>query len=115
MRKLFSLIAAVLFTGSMMAAALSCAEAVEQANSGSTATVTVRGYVTEIAYAWKNGSTSFWMADTKDGGKVFEAYKCECEEADAPAVGDLVEATGTLSMFQTTAELAAGCTVVIIE
>ena len=115
MRKLFSLIAAVLFTGSMMAAALSCAEAVEQANSGSTATVTVRGYVTEIAYAWKNGSTSFWMADTKDGGKVFEAYKCECEEADAPAEGDLVEATGTLSMFQTTAELAAGCTVVIIE
>lgn len=95
--------------------AISCAEAVSAAQAGSTAQVTVRGYVTEIAYAWKNGSMSFWMADSKDGGKVFEAYRCECAEADAPVVGDLVEATGNLTMYNTTAELAAGCTVVIIE
>ena len=94
---------------------MTCAEAVAAAQAGSTQKATVRGYVTEIAYAWKNGSMSFWMADSKDGGKVFEAYKCECAEADAPVVGDLVEATGNLTMYNTTAELAAGCTVVIIE
>ena len=94
---------------------LTCAEAVAAAQAGSTQKATVRGYVTEIAYAWSSGSMSFWMADTQDGGKVFEAYKCECAEADAPAVGDLVEATGNLTLFKTTAELAAGCTVVIIK
>ena len=116
MKKFFSLLAAVLLAGSIMAAdAITCAAAAEAAKGGSTATVTVRGYVTNIAFAWKDGSMSFWMADTKDGGKVFEAYKCECAQADAPVVGDLVEATGNLTMYQTTAELAAGCTVVIIE
>lgn len=116
MKKFFSLFAAVLFAGSIMAAdAITCAAAAEAAKGGSTDKVTVRGYVTNIAFAWKDGSMSFWMADTKDGGKVFEAYKCECAQADAPGLGDLVEATGNLTMYQTTAELAAGCTVEIVE
>jgi hypothetical protein len=56
------------------------------------------------------------MADEKDGGKVFEAYKCSVEnEADVPAVGDLVVAHGNLTKYNTTSELAAGCTVEILE
>ena len=120
MKKLFSLFAAVLFAGSMMAADMTCADAREAALNGSTDEVTVTGYVTNIAYALENGSMSFWMADTKDGGKVFEAYKCAiANEADAPVVGDKVKVSGTLTVYEKngnkTPELAAGCTCEIIE
>ena len=96
---------------------LTCAQAAAAARNGQTDQVSVQGYVTEIAFAWKDGSMSFWMADTKDGGQVFEAYKCECAQADAPEVGDLVKVTGTLTYYQKNdvPELAAGCTVEIIE
>ncbi len=120
MKKLFSLFAAVLFAGSMFAADMTCADAREAALNGSTAKVTVTGYVTNIAYALSDGSMSFWMADTKDGGKVFEAYKCAIEnEDDAPVVGDKVKVTGNLTVYEKngnkTPELAAGCTCEIIE
>ena len=95
---------------------LSCAQAREAALNGMTDNVKVRGYVTEIAYAWKDGSMSFWMADSLNGGKVFEAYKCAIEkQEDAVSVGDLVVATGKLTKYNTTPELAEGCTVEIIE
>ena len=95
---------------------ITCAKAAEDALAGKTDEVAVKGYVTDIAYAWANGSMSFWMADTKDGGKVFEAYKCAiAKEEDAVIVGDLVIARGTLAKYNTTPELAAGCTVEIIE
>ena len=95
---------------------LSCAQAAEAALNGMTDNVKVRGYVTEIAYAWKDGSMSFWMADSLNGGKVFEAYKCAIEkQEDAVSVGDLVVATGKLTKYNTTPELAEGCTVEIIE
>ena len=96
---------------------LTCAQAAAAARNGQNDQVSVQGYVTEIAFAWKDGSMSFWMADTKDGGQVFEAYKCECAQADAPEVGDLVKVTGTLTYYQKNdvPELAAGCTVEIIE
>ena len=56
------------------------------------------------------------MADTKDGGKVLEAYKCTItSEENAPAVGDKVAVTGKLTKYNTTPEFATGCTVVIIE
>lgn len=119
MKKLFSFFAALLFAGSVFAAdPITCAQAAEQALGGSTDEVTVQGYVTEIVYAWSSQykNISFWMADTKDGGHVFEAFRVVCEsEADAPGVGDLVQVTGTLTMYQSTPELAAGCTFVIIE
>ena len=103
-----------------------CAEAAEAALSVSKnnelyndgAEYTIEGYVTEIAYAWSSSSKnmSFWMADTKDGGKVLEAYKCAIENAeDAVAVGDKVAVTGKLTKYNTTPEFAAGCTVVILE
>jgi RPA family protein len=77
---------------------------------------TIQGFVTSIAYAWKDGSMSFWMADTKEGGNVLEAYKCAIEnEEDAVRVGDKVAVTGKLTKFNTTPEFAAGCTVEILE
>ncbi len=96
------------------AAALSVAENNALYNDGKE--YTIQGFVTEIAYALKDGSMSFWMADTKDGGKVLEAYKCAVDdEANAPAVGDKVAVTGKLTKYNTTPEFAAGCTVEILE
>lgn len=119
MKKIFSIFAAVLFAGSMFADPITCAEAAKKATDGSTDEVTVRGYVTEIVTpGWSSQykNISFWMADTKDGGKVFEAFRAACATADdAPLVGALVEVTGTLTLYNTTPELAAGCTFVIKE
>ena len=62
---------------------VTCAEAVQQANAladggTSTETYAVTGYITQVIgeVSTKTGSPqqSFWMADTKDGGKVFEGY-----------------------------------------
>ena len=98
------------------AVVMTCAAAREAALDGNTDPAIVEGYVTEIAYAWKEGSMSFWMADTKDGGKVIEAYKCAiANQADAPAVGDRVRVSGTLTKYNTTPEFAQGCTCVILE
>ena len=79
---------------------------------------TIRGYVTKIQEAWNADykNVSFWMADTKDGGEVLEAFRavCETEEA-APKVGDVVEVTGNLTKYGTTPEFAKGCTYVILD
>jgi hypothetical protein len=124
MRKFFSMLAAVLFAGSMMAAdpvipdTISSAQAREAALSGMTDEVVVRGYVTEIVSAWsaQYKNVSFWMADTQDGGRVFEAYRVACEnEADAPGVGDLVWVKGELTKYNTTPETKQGGTFGIIE
>ncbi len=103
-----------------------CAEAAEAALTVSGNNViyndyaqyTIKGYVTEIAYEYKeeNGNMSFWLADSVDGGKVLEAYKAVCaSEADAVWVGDLVEVTGYLTKYYSTPEFAAGCTYKFIE
>ena len=95
-------------------AALSVSENNALYNNGASYTIT--GYVTSIAYAWKEGSMSFWMADTENGGNVLEAYKCAiANEADAVLVGDKVAVTGQLTKYNSTPEFAAGCTVEIIE
>ena len=97
-------------------AALSVSKNNEEYNGGKE--YTIQGYVTEIAFAYDatKGNMSFWMADTKDGGKVLEAYKCTItSEENAPAVGDKVAVTGKLTKYNTTPEFATGCTVVIIE
>ena len=98
------------------AAALTVSKNNEEYNGGKE--YTIQGYVTEIAFAYDatKGNMSFWMADTKDGGKVLEAYKCTItSEENAPAVGDKVAVTGKLTKYNTTPEFATGCTVVIIE
>ncbi len=95
-------------------AALSVSKNNEWYNSG--ALYSAQGYVTEIAYEWENGSMSFWMADTENGGKVIEAYKCAIENKDdAVRVGDLVKVTGKLTKYNTTPEFATGCTVEMIK
>ena len=78
----------------------------------------VQGYVTSIQYAWNSTykNVTFWMADTQNGGKVIEAYKCVAEtQADAPNVGALVRVTGQLTKYGTTPEFAQGCTCEIID
>lgn len=83
---------------------------------------TVRGYVTEIPYAYdsEKGNMTFWMADAKDGGQVLEAYKVVPESADkVPAIGAYVEVAGNLTKYvgksSTTPEFAAGCTCKILQ
>ena len=103
-----------------------CAEAAEAALSVSAnnelfnngAVYTIEGFVTSIqtAYSEQYHNVTFWMADEKEGGNVLEAFRAACAaEADAPAVGDKVAVTGSLTKYNTTPEFAAGCTFTIIE
>lgn len=103
---------------------ITCAEAVaicqETGETATTESYTIRGYVTNIASAYNAGynNTSFWMADTKDGGKVFEAFRSTpLAEADkAVKVGDYVEVTGNLVNYKgNTPETAQGGTYTILE
>lgn len=97
-------------------AALSVSANNEEYNGGKV--YTIEGYVTKIqtAYNSQYNNVSFWMADTKDGGNVLEAYRAACaSEAAAPSVGDKVRVTGKLTKYGTTPEFAAGCTFTIIE
>ncbi len=85
--------------------AVTCAQAVDLTNAlangaTSTDTYTVTGYITEVVGNVSRNQQSFWMADTKDGGKVFEAYW-----ANLPAgvsefkVGMKVKITGQLMKY----------------
>ena len=87
----------------------------ESYNGG--ATYVVQGYVTYIQNVWSSQykNVSFWMADTQDGGKVIEAFRCVAlTKADAPNLGALVRVTGQLTKFGTTPEFAKDCTCEII-
>ena len=58
---------------------VTCAEAVTATNkladgATSTETYAVTGYITEVVGSVSRNQQTFWIADTKDGGKVFEAY-----------------------------------------
>ena len=72
-----------------------------------------RGFVTNIAYAYQTGGTmSVWMADTKNGGKVMQAYKFTPEDGNnPPVVGDYLQVVGELTKYNTTPESAAGAIV----
>ena len=81
------------------------------------ATYVVQGYVSSIQNPWssKYKNVTFWMADTQNGGKVIEAYKCKAEtQADAPNEGALVRVTGKLTKYGSTPEFAKDCTCEII-
>ena len=80
---------------------LTCEEAADLCEATeSTDKYVIRGYVTNIVYAYDAGynNTSFWMADTKDGGKVFEAFRSTPIAAadQAVKVGDYVEVIGKI-------------------
>ena len=116
MKKFFTFCAAALFAGSLMAQALgtdtiSCDSAKVAALAGKTDSVIVKGYVTSIAEQFNASkkNVSFWMADTEDGGQVFEAYRVACETSDeVPAIGSLIWVKGKLTKYKSTAEIAAG-------
>lgn len=97
---------------------LTCAVAAEKALAGSSDSAVVIGYVTEIVYAWSSQfkNISFWMADSENGGQVFEAFRAVCEtQEEAPGVGDKVAVKGKLTEFNSTPEMDAGCTFTILE
>ena len=109
---------------------VTCAQAVQLTNeladgATSTETYSVTGYITQVV---GNPSASpqtgemqqtFWMADTKDGGKVFEAYYANLPEGvSAFTVGMKVKITGQLMKYvksgQVTPEIK-NATVVVLE
>ena len=97
---------------------LTCAAAAEKALAGSSDSAVVIGYVTEIATAWSSQfkNISFWMADSENGGQVFEAFRAVCEtKEEAPGVGDKVAVKGKLTKHNSTPEMDAGCTFTILE
>ncbi|MBO4661350.1 MAG: hypothetical protein J5630_01455 [Bacteroidaceae bacterium] len=84
---------------------VTCAEAVELTNdladgATSTETYTVTGYITEVVGSVSRNQQTFWMADTKDGGQVFEAYWANLPEGVSAFVkGSKVEITGALTKY----------------
>ncbi len=93
------------------ATALTCAEVVELAKDLKDNEVLaggkriVRGYVTEYykdpaADFEEHGNYSVYMADTKDGGKVFEAYQVKpIDGKTVVKVGDYVEVIGEITKY----------------
>lgn len=91
---------------------ITCAQAVEIAKivSGNNVPAeggkyVIRGYITELAYTpvedmQKYGTYSAWMADTKDGGKIFMAYQVKpVDDKTIAAVGDFVEVIGDITKY----------------
>lgn len=84
---------------------VTCAHAVELTNAladGATSTDTyaVTGYITEVVGNVSRNQQTFWMADTKDGGKVFEAYWANLPEGVSEfKVGCKVKIIGQLVKY----------------
>lgn len=92
---------------------ITCAQAVEIAKTVSAnneiaagGKYVIRGYVTEMASKdaaadiEEYGNYSVWMADTKDGGKVFEAFQvAPVDGKTIAAVGDYVEVVGDITKY----------------
>ena len=104
---------------------VTCAQAVQLTNEladGATSTeiYTVTGYITEVVGNVSKNQQTFWMADTKDGGRVFEAFWANLPEGvTAFTVGTKVKITGPLMKYvnnsgQVTPEIK-NATVVILE
>ena len=112
--------------------AITCAEALQFANAladngTSTETYSVTGYITEVvgtpSASKQTGEMqqTFWMADTKDGGKVFEAYWANLPEGvSAFTVGMKVKITGQLLKYvnnsgQVTPEIKNATVVILAD
>ena len=95
---------------------LTCAEAAALC----TATATeekyiIHGYVSEMIEVFNTqyGNTTFWMADTKNGGQVLQIYRAKpvSEVEKNLQVGDYVEVIGTLVLYKGTPEVNTGASV----
>lgn len=84
---------------------ITCAEAAELCGkltdgSQSAETYVITGYITDVFANISNNQQSFWMADTKDGGKVIQAYWANLPEGvEAFTVGSKVTITGKLLKY----------------
>ena len=84
---------------------VTCAEAAEIAVTVSGNNVLteeaycVVGYVTDSTSGLSSGQQRFWVADTKDGGKVLHAYYCNVPYA--LSVGTKVQMVGKLTKYYT--------------
>jgi len=87
---------------------LTCAEAADYAsqldhNSPTTQTYTIYGYVTSTDGVVSQNQQTFWIADTQNGGNVFEIY---CGNVSQQLqVGDYVKCVGHLMRFYSTPEM----------
>ena len=85
--------------------AITCAEAVELCNAladnaSSAETYAVTGYITDVFGEPSRNQQSFWIADTKDGGKVFNAFYANLPEGvEKFVVGSKVTITGKLLKY----------------
>ena len=84
---------------------VTCTQAVELTNAladggTSTETYTVTGYITEVVGSVSRNQQTFWMADTKDGGHVFEAYWADLPDGVTEfKAGMKVKITGNLMKY----------------
>ena len=90
---------------------VTCAEASQIAsglshNTPTSQTYNVLGYVTETDGVVSKGQQIFWMADTENGGKVFQSYWCNVPEQIK--VGDYVSVKGNILRFNSTYEIKHG-------
>lgn len=87
---------------------VTCAQAVELTKAladGATSSevYTITGYITEVIGAVNKNQQTFWMADTKDGGRIFEAYWANLPEGvSAFTKGTKVKITGKLMKYVNT-------------
>ena len=84
---------------------ITCAEAAELCGkltdgSQSAETYVITGYITDVFANTNNNQQSFWLADTKDGGKMIQAYWANLPEGvEAFTVGSKVTITGKLFKY----------------
>lgn len=84
-------------------------------NTPTEETYAVTGYITNTDGKISREQQIFWMADTKDGGKVFEGYWANIPDpTTALKVGTKVKMTGKIMKYNTTPEIKNG-TVEILE
>ena len=85
--------------------AITCAEAVELCGkltdgAQSVETYVITGYITDVFDKISNNQQSFWLADTKDGGKVVQAFWANLPEGvEKFTVGSKVTITGKLLKY----------------
>ena len=75
-------------------------------NSPTTETYNVTGYVTETDGIVSKGQQIFWMADTENGGRIFQSYWCNVPEQIK--VGDYVSVKGQILRYNSTYEIKHG-------
>lgn len=84
---------------------ITCAEAAELCGkltdgSQSAETYVITGYITDVFANTSNNQQSFWMADTKDGGKVIQAFWANLPEGVKKfTAGSKVTITGKLLKY----------------